>query len=79
MIEPKTLMDCQKDGVDLLVSLSDHEKAQIDSLCAYACSEILQASLQQKTNVQKALSDAFLYGMALGLKLQVSDRELKAR
>ena len=78
-IDLETLARCQKQGVDLMGSLTDAEKTKIDNLCSFACPQIIQDAVKNKAPIQKAVSDAFLYGIALGLKLQVIAGELKER
>ncbi|MDD5703997.1 MAG: hypothetical protein PHU23_18345 [Dehalococcoidales bacterium] len=78
-IELKAIIQCQQQGVELLGTLTDTEKSKIDALCSWACPQIIQDAVKNKAPIQKVASDSFLYGIALGLKLQVQAGELKTR
>jgi hypothetical protein len=79
MIDLEALARCQAAGIKLMNTLTDDEKGKIDTLCEFACQQIIQAAVNNKEPLQKAVNDAFLYGIGLGLKLQVQSGELKER
>lgn len=79
MIDLDTIVHCQKMGIEQMTSLSSIEKSKIDTLCSFACQQIIEDAVKNKAPLQKAVSDAFLYGVGLGLKLQVQSGELKER
>ena len=79
MIDLETLARCQKTGLDKIMTLTDDEKTKIDTICAYACSQIIEAVIQQKQPLQKAVNDGFLFGIALGTTLKIEKGELVQR
>lgn len=79
MLSLDTIALCQKKGIDLMQTLADDEKTKIDAICEYISQQVIQAAIQAKAPVQKAVSDAFLYGIGLGLTLQIQGGELKER
>jgi hypothetical protein len=71
MIDLDTLAICQKDGLEAIKGLTDPEKELIDSICAYLCPQIIEQVRKNKEPLEKAVNDAFLYGLALGTKIDI--------
>lgn len=79
MIDLEALARCQAAGIKLMNTLTDEEKGKIDVLCEFACQQIIQAAVNNKEPLQKAVNDAFLYGIGLGLTMNVDKGVLNQR
>lgn len=79
MIDFNDMNKRQQEGLTVIDSLKEDEIAVLRHYCSLATEALMKMCDQRQSPVDQMVINAYKYGIALGLRLQVTDRELKGR
>ena len=79
MIDFEEMNRRQQEGLTNIDSLQEDEKAVLQHYCSLATEVLLKMGSQRKAPVDQLVINAYKYGIALGLRLQVTQGELQGR
>ncbi len=79
MIDFQDMKTRHQDGLKLLDSLQEDETAVLRHYCSLATEALMKIGAQRQAPVDQMIINAFKQGIALGLRLQVTDGELQGR
>lgn len=77
MIDYQEMLKRQQQGIALLESLQEDEKAIIKHYCSLSADAVLQMAKSMKAPTDEAMVNAFKNGIALGLQLMIEKGEVK--
>ena len=79
MLDLKRLVAQQAQGNAQLKTLAHDEQTVIQNYAVVAAREIAKAGAQREQSASNIILNAFRSGMALGLSIEISARQVKAR
>ena len=79
MIDFEDMNRRQQEGLTNINSLQDDEKMVLQHYCSLATEALLKTGSQRKAPVDQVVINAYKYGIALGLHLQVTRGEILGR
>lgn len=77
MIDYQEMLKRQQQGIALLESLEEDEKAIIKHYCSLSADAVLQMAKSRKAPMEEAMVNALKNGLALGLQLMIDKGEVK--
>jgi hypothetical protein len=69
----------QQDGLTQVNSLQEDERAVLQHYCSLATEVLMEEGDKRKAPIDQVVINAYRYGIALGLKLQVVNGEIQGR
>jgi mannitol-1-phosphate/altronate dehydrogenase len=69
----------QQNGLTLVNSLQDDERAVLQHYCSLATEVLMDEADKRKAPIDQMVINAYKYGIALGLQLQVVNGEVLGR
>jgi len=79
MIDFNDMNRRQQEGLVDIDSLQDDEKAVLQHYCSLATEALMKMGAQRQSPIDQMVINAFKYGIALGLRLQVTKGEVQRR
>lgn len=79
MLDYELMIKRQAEGVSTIESLPEEEKMMLQYYCSLATDALLQVARQRKEPVSNLVINSFKTGMALGLKLSVTNGQVIER
>lgn len=79
MIDFEEMNRRQQEGLTDIDSLQEDEKMVLQHYCSLATEALLKIGVQRKATVDQLVINAYKYGIALGLRLQVTQGEVLGR
>jgi len=79
MIDFDDMNNRQQEGLVTIDSLQEDESAVLRHYCSLATEALMKRGNQRQSPVDQLVINAYKYGIALGLRLQVAKGELQGR
>lgn len=79
MLDLNALMKQQKEGNQILTTLSEDEEFILQNYALMAAQGLLQTGAQTKQSATNVVINAFRFGLCLGLELDISQGKVKER
>jgi len=76
MIDFQDMNSRQQAGLSEINSLQDDERAVLQHYCSLATEALMKTGDQRKAPIDQMVINAYRYGIALGLQLQITQGEL---
>ena len=79
MIDLDDMMNRQQEGLKLVDSLQEEEFAVLRHYCSLTTEVLMDTSAKRQFPVDKIVINALKHGVALGLRLQIAEGEIRGR
>lgn len=79
MIDFEGMKRRQEEGLNSIGTLEADEKAVLQHYCSLATEALLRLGVQRKAPVEEVVINAYRNGIALGLRLMVTQGEVQGR
>ena len=77
MIDYQEMLKRQQQGLALIETLDEDEKAIIKHYCSLSAEAVMQMAKSREAPMDEAVVNAFKNGLALGLQLMIEKGEVK--
>lgn len=77
MIAYQEMVKRQQQGIALIESIQEDEKAVIKHYCSLLAQAILELAKSRNASIDEAMVNAIRTGLALGLQLNIEEGEIK--
>jgi len=79
MIDFQDMKNRQQQGLAAIDSLQEEERVILQHYCSLATEAMLKMGDQRKSSVDQVVINSYRYGIALGLRLKISEGEIQGR